>query len=87
MIFKLSGPLGRMAGEELDVELDKPTPLKDLLGTLSTRMGALIPYGEKTTEAQLMANLSFFRGNKLIRLEDLIGVEDIILVLLPATGG
>jgi hypothetical protein len=85
--FKFFGPLKSIAGEGLEIELEHPATLRDLLSALPERLHRLIPYGEKTTDAQLLANLSFFKDNQMMRIDDPIETDDTILVLLPPTGG
>ena len=87
MLFKFFGSLKAMAGEQLEVELEHPVTLRELLASLPEQLGPFIPYGEKTTDAQLLANLSFFRGSHLLRIDEKIETDDTILVFLPATGG
>lgn len=87
MRFEFFGFLKRMAGSQLQVALEEPVLLRDLLGPLSTRLGKFVPYGPETTEAQLMSNLSFFRDGRMLRIEDRIDTDDTILVYLPPTGG
>jgi hypothetical protein len=85
--FKFFGSLKSIAGEQLEIELKHPVTLRELLRLLPDQLDHLIPYGEKTTDAQLLANLSFFRGNQMVRTDDSIETDDTILVYLPATGG
>ncbi len=87
MRFLFHGPIKRIAGDHLEVPLNGPAKLRDLLGPLSSRLEKMIPYGTETTEAQLMANLSFFRNERLLRFEDAIEDNDVVGVFLPATGG
>ena len=87
MNFKFFGSLKSIAGEQLEIELEHPVTLRELLRALPDQLSRLIPYGEKTTDAQLLANLSFFRGNQMLRIDDPIETDDTILVLLPPTGG
>ena len=87
MTFKFFGSLKSIVGEQLEIELEHPVTLRELLRALPDQLSRLIPYGEKTTDAQLLANLSFFRGNQLLRIDDPIETDDTILVLLPPTGG
>ncbi len=87
MNFKFFGSLKSIAGEQLEIELEHPATLRELLGSLPEPLGRLIPYGEKTTDAQLLANLSFFKGSRLMRIDDPVETDDTILVILPPTGG
>lgn len=87
MRFELFGALRHMAGPDIEVATVEPVQLGDLLEPLAERLGRLVPYGPETTEAQLLSNLSFFRGGRMLRLADRIEADDIITVILPATGG
>jgi len=87
MRFEFFGILKQMAGPALDVSLERPVRLRDLLGPLADRLEKLVPYGTDTTEAQLMANLSFFHDGRMLRIDDQINEDDIITVILPPTGG
>lgn len=87
MRFQFFGPLKEIAGEYREVDLEAPVRLKELTGLLAEWLGAFVPYGRETTEPQLMANLSFFRHNTILRINDRIEPEDVILVFLPPTGG
>lgn len=87
MYFKFFGALKSIAGDQLEIELNHPVTLRELLGALPDQVGRLIPYGERSTDAQLLSNLSFFRGNQLLHIDDPIETGDTIIVLLPPTGG
>jgi hypothetical protein len=88
MEFIFNGSLKNIAKmDRVSISIDRPVPLKDLLGQLVKYLGSLVPYGAETTDAQLLANLSFFKGNQMLRIKDEIEPADQIMVLLPATGG
>jgi molybdopterin converting factor small subunit len=88
MHFVFFGPLRRVAGmDAMALPLARPRPLRDLMGPLHDRLGALLPYGEASTDVQILANLSFFRDNRAIGLDARIEPGDTVQVVLPATGG
>lgn len=87
MRFEFFGILKQMVGPSLDIALERPVRLRELLGPLSDRLEKMVPYGTETTEAQLMANLSFFQDGRMLGIDDLISRDDIITVMLPPTGG
>lgn len=69
------------------MSIEAPVPLKNLLDNLKNDLGDLIPYGSDTSDTQLLSNLAFYRSNHMLRIDDLIELEDKISVLLPTTGG
>ncbi|MDW7772840.1 MAG: hypothetical protein SCH71_08125 [Desulfobulbaceae bacterium] len=85
--FELFGTLEHLTGPNFEIVVEGPVLLRDLLGPLADRLGQLVPYGTETTEAQLLSNLSFFMGRKMLRMEDRIDADNTITVVLPATGG
>ena len=88
MRFTFLGPLRRIAGTpSLALALDRPRPLRDLVGPLSKTLGSLLPYGFGSTDVQILANLSFFRDNRAVGLDEQIETDDTVQVVLPATGG
>jgi hypothetical protein len=88
MEFIFDGSLKRIAQTDcLTIAIESLVPLKNLLERLEKSLGSLVPYGAETTDVQLLANLSFFKGNKMLHIEDEIEPADQILVFLPATGG
>jgi hypothetical protein len=88
MEFIFEGCLKNIAKKDsARMSIKSPVPLKNLLGPLKEDLGDLIPYGASTTDTQLLSNLAFYRSNRMLHIDDLIGLEDEILVLLPATGG
>jgi hypothetical protein len=88
MEFIFNGSLKNIAKmDKVSISIDGPLPLKGLLGQLEKYLGNLVPYGTETTDAQLLSNLAFFKGNKMLRINDEIDPADQIMVLLPASGG
>ena len=73
--------------ESVQLSIDTPVPLKNLLDELQKDLQGLIPYGSNTTDTQLLSNLAFYRANRMLRIDDQIETDDHISVLLPATGG
>lgn len=73
--------------DSVQMSIDSPVPLRSLLDELKIGLEDLIPYGSDTTDTQLLSNLALYRSNRMLRIDDLIGPDDQISVLLPATGG
>lgn len=88
MRFVFFGPLRQLAGTpSVVLAQERAQPLRDLMDPLHQRLGALLPYGKASTDVQILANLSFFRGNRAIGLDVRIDPDDTIQVVLPSTGG
>ena len=86
--FILEGCLKSIAQKDsVQLSIDSPVPLTDLLDELQTHLQGLIPYGSQTTDTQLLSNLAFYRSNRMLHIDDMIRIDDQISVLLPATGG
>lgn len=89
MRFVFFGPLKKIAGRDgLTVDGEETASLRMLaLDHLSGHLGNIFPYGKTTTDVQLLANLSFYREGKILRLDDLIQTEDTVMVMLAIAGG
>ena len=89
MQFTFFGPLKKIAGRDgLKVEHDGTVSLRTLaLDHLPDHLGHIFPYGKATTDVQLLANLSFYREKKILKLDDLITANDSVMVVLAIAGG
>lgn len=89
MQFTFFGPLKKIAGRDgLIVDHDDAVSLRTLvLDHLPEHLGNIFPYGKETTDVQLLANLSFYRAKKSLKLDDLITANDSVMVVLAIAGG
>lgn len=85
MKIQFSGPFSKLA-KELDIELERPVSLRELVSRMPPRIAVLVSSGDVTDE-EISAHVFFIRKGRLLRLDDTVGQEDIVEVALPATGG
>ncbi len=72
----------------MTVDCEKTVSLRGLaLEHLSGPLGNIFPYGKATIDVQLLANLSFYREGKVLKLDDIIQAEDTVMVMLAIAGG
>jgi hypothetical protein len=87
MLLRLLGPFEKLIDKEISVDLEKPVALAELIALLSQRYEGLRPYAEKKSDADLSADMAFIRRGRILNLTDLVQEDDLLEVVLPATGG
>ncbi len=87
MRFLFSDPYRRVAGAELEFPLSLPVSLRVLISRFPPDLIAMIHYEDSVSDVELAAHAMFFNKHRLLRLDDTIGTDDVVKVLLPATGG
>jgi hypothetical protein len=87
MRFLFSDPYRRVAGAELEFALPIPVSLRALIGRFPADLIAMIHYEDSDSDVELAAHVMFFNKVRLLRLDDMIDNDDVVKVLLPATGG
>lgn len=87
MRFLFSDPFRKVAGDELEIALTEPVPLRTVIGRFPPDLIAMIPHGDAVTDVELWAHVMFFNKSRLLRLDDTITDDEEVKVLLPATGG
>jgi hypothetical protein len=87
MRFLFSDPYRRVAGPELEFPLSIPVSLRALIGRFPPDLIEMIHYGDSGSDVELAAHVMFFNRVRLLRLDDMISDDDVVKVLLPATGG
>ena len=87
MWVRFSAPFDEWAGREIRIRLDEPLALRKLILRLSERVAGLPSCTEKQTDADLNAHIAFIRKGRTLKLEEVVYDEDVLEVLLPATGG
>jgi molybdopterin converting factor small subunit len=81
-------PLAELSGkEEIDFDLKRPLPVKELLGILAERIPSLRPYLRKEKDEILNFFVVLIRGDEILRLQDMVQEEDTIKILPPISGG
>jgi hypothetical protein len=87
MRFLFSDPYRRVAGDELEFPLSTPVSLRTLIGRFPPGLAEMIHYRNSDSDCELAAHVMFFNKVRLLRLDDMVSDDDVVKVLLPATGG
>jgi len=88
MRFLFSDPFIKVAGKELDFPISSPVSLRALIDRFPPELIKMIHHENSVSDVELWAHVMFFNKARLLRLDDMIDNNDeIIKVLLPATGG
>ena len=81
-------PFDEIAGDkEIDLALEKPIPVKELLAILADRMPSFKPYVRKEGDEVQSFFVILVRGDEILHLPDLIQDGDVVKVLPPISGG
>lgn len=81
-------PFGELAGKkEIDLDLKKPIPVKELLGIIEKRIPAFGHYVRKEGHEVQSFFVILVRGDEVLRLEDLVQQVDVVKVFPPISGG
>lgn len=87
MRFIFSDPFTKVAGKELEFPISTPVSLRSLIGRFPPDLARMIHHEHAVSDVELWAHVMFFDKVRLLRLDDLIGIDETIRVMLPATGG
>ncbi|MFZ4436887.1 MAG: hypothetical protein ACOYOS_00510 [Syntrophales bacterium] len=87
MRFLFSEPFIKVAGKELEFPISSPVSLRALIGQFPPDLIKIIHHENAVSDIELWAHVMFFNKVRLLRLDDMIDNDEIIKVLLPATGG
>jgi len=87
MRIRFHGPFERLAGREVQMDVEGSVTLRQLLGYLADRFAGFALYTAKTTDEDLSAHVMFVRKGKHLKLGDTIENDDTLNVYLPVTGG
>lgn len=81
-------PFDELAGKgEIDIDLRKPIPVKELLGIIESRVPSFKPYLRKEGDEILSFFVILVREDEVLKLEDLVTERDVVKVLPPISGG
>jgi len=88
MKIRFFKPFDELAGkEEIDIDLEKPMPVKELLGLIEARVPSFRPYVRKEGDEILSFFVILVREDEVLKLEDLVSERDVVKVLPPISGG
>jgi MoaD family protein len=81
-------PFDELAGKkEIDLDLKKPIPVKELLGIIEKRIPAFESYVRKAGDEVQSFFVILVRGDEVLKLEDLVRDGDVVKILPPISGG
>ncbi|MCX5908932.1 MAG: MoaD/ThiS family protein [Deltaproteobacteria bacterium] len=81
-------PFADLSGkEELELDVPKPIPVKELLRVIAERVPSFKPYVRLEGDEVLSFHVVLVRGDEILKLKDVIDDGDIIKVLPPISGG
>ena len=81
-------PFADLSGkEELELDVPKPIPVKELLRVIAERVPSFKPYVRKEGDEVLSFHVILVRGDEILKLRDLVADGDVIKVLPPISGG
>lgn len=88
MKIRFFKPFVELSGkEELEIPLEKPIEVKELLDRIQRRIPSFGPYVRKEGDEILRFHVVLVRGNEILRLKDRVQENDVIKVLPPISGG
>ena len=88
MKIRFFKPFDELSGkEEMDLELKRPLPVKELLGIIAEKVPAFRPYLAKEKDEILNFFVVLIRGDEILKLRDVVQEEDTIKILPPISGG
>ncbi|MFH1756671.1 MAG: MoaD/ThiS family protein [Pseudomonadota bacterium] len=81
-------PFDELSGkEEIDLDLKRPMPVKELLGIIAEKVPSFQPYLRKEKDEILNFFVVLVRGDEILKLQDVIYDGDMIKILPPISGG
>ena len=81
-------PFDELSGkEEMDWELKRPLPVKELLSIIAEKIPSFQPYLGKEKDEILNFFVVLIRGDEILKLQDMVHEEDMIKILPPISGG
>jgi molybdopterin converting factor small subunit len=81
-------PFDELSGkEEIDLDLKRPMPVKELLGIIAEKVPSFQPYLRKEKDEILNFFVVLVRGDEILKLQDVVHEEDLIKILPPISGG
>lgn len=81
-------PFDELSGkEEIDLDLKRPMPVKELLGIIAEKIPSFKPYLRKEKDEILNFFVVLIRGDEILKLQDVVHEEDLIKILPPISGG
>ncbi len=88
MKIRFFKPFDELSGkEEINLELKRDLPVKELLGMIAEKVPSFRPYLAKEKDEILNFFVVLIRGDEILKLQDVVREEDTIKILPPISGG
>jgi len=88
MKIRFFKPFDELSGkEEINLELKRALPVKELLGIIAEKVPSFRPYLAKEKDEILNFFVVLIRGDEILKLQDVVREEDTIKILPPISGG
>jgi molybdopterin converting factor small subunit len=88
MKIRFYKPFDAVAGrEEMEIHLQGPMPLPELLATLKQKIPSFRPYIGQRGDEEIHYHLILVRDGEILRSEDRVYETDVVKVLPPISGG
>lgn len=85
---RLAFPYRKLVGkEEVELDLNSPTKVKDILRMVSERYPGFKDYADKDTDERMATHMVILLQDKVLRLEDLVESGATIQIMAPIAGG
>ncbi len=81
-------PFDELSGtQEIELDLKRPIPVKELLEIVGERVPSFRPYIRKEGDEILSFHVVLVRGDEILKLKDLVHGGDVVKVFPPISGG
>ncbi|MFH0871005.1 MAG: MoaD/ThiS family protein [bacterium] len=85
---RLAFPYRKLVGkEEVELDLDSPTKVKEILRMISDKYPGFRYYAEKGTDEQIATHMVILHHDRVLRLDDLVEGGATIQIMAPIAGG
>jgi molybdopterin converting factor small subunit len=88
MQIRFFKPFDDIAGTDaIQLKIFRPTSVRDILKRMEREIPSFGPYVKKEGDEVQNYFMVLVRGGEILKLEDLVGDEDVIKVFPPISGG
>jgi molybdopterin converting factor small subunit len=85
---RLSFPYCKLVGkEEVELDLNSPTKVKDILRMVSETHPGFKEYAEKGTDEKIAPHMVILLHDRVLRLDDFVEAGETIQIMAPVAGG
>jgi molybdopterin converting factor small subunit len=85
---RLAFPYRKLVGkEEVELDLNSPTKVRDILRMVSERYPGFRDYAEKGTDEKIAPHMVILLHDRVLRLDDSVEAGETIQIMPPVAGG